>query len=288
MKIQFIASTEGNMTSCSDQFLGLKTIFDEAKFPYWVLVEDQTVLGLIVAAREPRELLQPASTTFIQIYLFRHQSNGVNRLLSEAQTIAREHKAAYLICIVNAENQETVRLLEKAEFDLYDETIKMGVPLENITPVDTHLSFYRASPNETELILENMIASMENTPDRLLHTAIQNICNLPSNQLESTLSQMDFVLVHDETHTVGIVSLEGPTIGMLGVHPTARGKGIGQTITQWAKHYLSEQGHFRAWLRVSTANAPALHIFEKEGFKASEQMKHFVKPNPNYWQTGSK
>lgn len=284
MNIRLVASTDGEIDTYSDQFLGLKTIFDETKFPYWVLVENQTVMGLIVAAQEPRELLQPASTTFIQIYLFRHQPDAVNQILSEAQTIASKHEAAYLSCIVNTEKQETIQLLEKAEFDMYDETLKMGVPLQNITPPETNLSFYRASPNETNLILENMLASMKDTPGRLLQTVIHNIRSLPSDQLESTLSQMEVVLVHDETHTVGFLSLEGPTIGMLGVHPIARGKGIGHTITQWAKSHLAEQGHFRAWLRVSVANPRALHILEKEGFKVNEQMRYYVKANPALWK----
>ncbi len=71
---------------------------------------------------------------------------------------------------------------------------------------------------------------------------------------------------------------------MLGVHPDMRGKGYGRMITQWAMGYLAEQGHFRAWLRVSVANAPARHIFETEGFKVTEQMKYYVKTNPNLWQ----
>ena len=125
---------------------------------------------------------------------------------------------------------------------------------------------------------------MSNTPDRLLHTVIYNIRQLPQDKKESTLSQMEVILVKDQANTIGVISLEGPTIGMLGVRPDVRGKGYGRTMTQWAKSYLAEQGHFRAWLRVSVANAPARHIFETEGFKISEQMKYYVKSNPNLWQ----
>ena len=58
MTIRFIASTEADILPYQDYFLGLKTIFEEAQFPYWILVRDQNVMGLVVAAKEPRDLLQ--------------------------------------------------------------------------------------------------------------------------------------------------------------------------------------------------------------------------------------
>jgi len=177
--MRLIASTEKDMEPYTDQFLGLKTIFEQAKFPYWVLVQEQTVLGLIVAAKEPRELLQPASTTFIQIYLFRHEPEAVTRLLNEAETIATRQQATYLSCIISAEKQEAIQSLENANFSVYDETLKMGIPLQDVTPPHTELTFTRTAPNETALVLNNLEAMMNNTPDRLLHTIIYNIRHLP-------------------------------------------------------------------------------------------------------------
>jgi ribosomal protein S18 acetylase RimI-like enzyme len=283
--MRLIASTEPDMATYSDQFLGLKTIFEQAEFPFWALVQEQTVLGLIVAAKEPRDLLQPASTTFIHVYLFRHEPDAVTRILSEADTIASQQQAAYLSCVVSADKQEAIQSLENASFSVFDETVKMGVSLQDVTPPSTELTFTRTSPDETSLVLNNIQTMMANTPDRLLHSVVYNIRQLPPDKLESTLSQMEVILVKDETNTVGVISLEGPTIGMLGVHPNLRGKGYGRTMTQWAKNHLAEQGHFRAWLRVSVANAPARHIFETEGFKVSEQMKYYIKTNPNLWHS---
>jgi ribosomal protein S18 acetylase RimI-like enzyme len=284
MAMQLIASTENEMAPYTDQFLGLKTIFEETKFPYWALVQDQTVLGLIVAAKEPREMLQPASTTFIQIYLFRHEPAAVSRLLNEADVIATNHQAAYLSCIVSADKQETIQSLENTNFSVYDETLKMGLPLQDIAPPQTQLTFTRASPDETTRVMQNLETMMSNTPDRLLHAHVYNISQLPPDQLQSTLSQMEVILVKDQANTVGVISLEGPSIGMLGVHPDLRNKGYGRMMTQWAKSHLAEQGHFRAWLCVSVANDPARHIFETEGFKITAQKKHYVKMNPTLWQ----
>jgi L-amino acid N-acyltransferase YncA len=285
--LQLIASTDASIIPYQDQFLGLKTIFEETQFPYWILVQEQTVMGLIVAAREPRDLLQPASTSFIQVYIFRHQEDAVSQLLSTAIQLAADYTATYLSCQVNSEKEATIQQIENAGFSLFDETVKMGVPLQEAPSPETNLTFTRASPEETNQILENLAICMTNTPGRLLHTVVNNIPKLPPDQLQHTLSLMEVVLVKDAANTVGILSLEGPTIGLLGVRPQDRGKGYGTTITQWAKSHLSEQGHFRAWLKVSVANAPALHVFEKEGFKASERTRLYIKANPDLWQNPS-
>jgi ribosomal protein S18 acetylase RimI-like enzyme len=281
--MRLIAYTEADMAPYTDQFLGLKTVFEQAKFPFWALVQEQTVLGLIVAAKEPREHLQPAGTTFVQVYLFRHQADAVTRLLNEAETIAANQKATYLCCIVGADKRESIQSLENAAFSVYDETVKMGVPLHDVVPPQTNLTFTRTDPNETSLVLSNLEAMMSNTPGRLLRTVVSNILKLPPKTLESTLSQMEVILVKDQANIVGAISLEGPTLGMIGVHPNMRGKGYGRTMTQWAKSHLALQGHLRAWLRVSVANTPARHIFETEGFKVSEQMKYYLKTDPSLW-----
>ena len=285
--MQYIASTDASIAAYQDQFLGLKTIFEETKFPYWILVDNQTVMGLIVAAKEPRDHLQPASTTFIQVYLFRHQADSVAHLLTSAIQLATDYNAAYLSCTVDSAKGETIQQIEAAGFSLFDETVKMGVPLQEAPSPQTNLTFTRASPEETNQILENMAISMTDTPGRLLYTVVKNIQKLPPDQLNYALSQMEVVFVKDEITTVGILSLEGPTIGLLGVRPQDRGKGYGTSIIQWAKNHLSEQGHFRAWLKVSVDNAPALHIFEKEGFKAAERTRLYVKTNPTLWQDPS-
>ena len=282
--MQFIGSTDASIVDYEDQFLGLKTIFEETKFPYWILVDNQTVMGLIVAAKEPREHLQPASTTFIQVYLFRHQEAAVTQLLTTATQLATDYNAAYLSCKVESDKQETIQQIEGAGFSLFDETVKMGVPLQETRVPQTHLTFTRASPDENYQILENLALSMTDTPGRLLHTVVNNLQKLPPDQLNHALSQMEIILVKDAANTVGILSLEGPTIGLFGVRPQDRGKGYGTTITQWAKNHLSEQEYFRAWLKVSIDNAPALHIFEKEGFKAAERTRLYVKTNPTLWQ----
>jgi hypothetical protein len=241
-------------------------------------------MGLIVAAKEPRDHLQPASTTFIQVYLFRHQEDAVAQLLATATQLATDYNAAYLSCNIASDKETTIQQVEGAGFSLFDETVKMGVPLQEVPAPQTNLTFTHAAPEETTQILENLSISMANAPGRLLHSVVSNIKKLPKEQLNHALSQMEVVFVRDATNTVGILSLEGPTIGLLGVRPQDRGKGYGTAITQWAKSHLSEQGHFRAWLKVSVANAPALHIFEKEGFKAAERTRLYVKTNPTLWQ----
>ena len=95
---------------------------------------------------------------------------------------------------------------------------------------------------------------------------------------------MEVIFVRREASIIGIISLTGPTISMVGISPSERGKGYGRTITQWAMWHLAQEGHIRAWLRVSVENKPAIHIYETLGFRTSDRMKFYLKKQPTLWK----
>jgi ribosomal protein S18 acetylase RimI-like enzyme len=47
---------------------------------------------------------------------------------------------------------------------------------------------------------------------------------------------------------------------------------------------LAQEGHPRAWLRVSVENKPAIRIYEGLGFRIAERMKYYLKKQAPYWQ----
>lgn len=282
--IRLISSQDADVEDFADQFLGLRTVYDQAKFPYSVLVDKQTVLGLVVAAREPRELVQPAGSPFAQIHIFRHSSPAVQRLLDESKRLAGSHKAAFVCCVIDDKNPETAALLEKAGFALFDDSFKMGCPLEAVTQPTTDLTFTRTTPQDAPLILKHLVPVMEGSADHLMQASVKNIGKLPPALLNSIVGQMEVMFVRRKSAIVGILSLTGPAISMVGVVPSERGKGYGRTITQWAVWHLAQEGHPRAWLRVSVENKPAIRIYESLGFRIAERMKYYLKKQPPYWQ----
>lgn len=282
--MRLISSQDTDVEKFADQFLGLRTVYDQARFPYSILVDKQTVLGLVVAAREPRELVQPAGSPFTQIHLFRHGAIAVQRLLDESKRLADSHKAAFVCCVIDDKNPETAALLEKAGFALFDESFKMGCPLEAVTQPTTELTFTRTTPQDAALILKHLVPVMEGSSDHLMQVSVKNIGKLPPALLNSMLSQMEVMFVRRKSEIVGILSLTGPAISMVGVMPSERGRGYGRTITQWAVWHLAQEGHPRAWLRVSVENKPAVRIYEGLGFRITERMKYYLRKQRPYWQ----
>jgi ribosomal protein S18 acetylase RimI-like enzyme len=282
--IRLISSQDADVEKFADQFLGLRTVYDQAKFPYSIVVDKQTVVGLVVAAREPRELVQPAGSPFVQIHIFRHSPTAVQRLLDESKRLATSHRAAFVCCVIDDRTPETAALLEKAGFTLFDESFKMGCPLEVVTQPATDLTFTRTTPEDAPLILKHLVPVMVGSPDHLMQASVKNISKLPSATLNSMLGQMEVMLVRHKSTIVGILSLTGPAISMLGLLPSERGKGYGRTIAQWAVWHLAQEGHPRAWLRVSVDNKPAVRIYERLGFRTTDRMKYYLRMQPPYWQ----
>lgn len=281
--VHFISSQDTTIKAFEDQFLGLKTIYDEAKFPYSILVEDQEVKGLIVVAREPRELIQPAGTAFTQIHIFVHDDAAVKQLVEEAKALNVKHQGAFIGCVIDAEHSSAAEQLEEATLELFDESYKMVCMLEAPTYPESLLTFQRAQPREADTVLRHLIPIMQGSPDHLMNASVQNLSKLSSEMLSPILTQMEVIFVRKQTNIIGLLSFTGPTISLIGVLPNERGQGFGRLMTQWAKAYLAENGHIRAMLRVSVENKPAIHIYEAEGFRITNHMKYFLKKNPSQW-----
>jgi ribosomal protein S18 acetylase RimI-like enzyme len=282
--IQIIASTDTTINQYADQFLGLQTIYDQAGYPYWILVDGNQVIGLIVIAQEPRDLIQPAGTHFMQIHVFQHNLGAVQRLIDETIRIAEEQPVAFILTTIDANETETLSLFENEDWELFEERVKMGCRLENPVSPETDLVFSRASPDEATQMLPTLEKIAQGLSDNLLQTSIRNMRHLPQNELHSVLSQMDLIRAYRNSLLVGIMSFTGPNISMIGVTPEEQGKGYSTVLTQWAKAHLAESGFFHASLRVSAKNDSAIKIYEKQGFRVIEQTKYYIHKFPQYWK----
>lgn len=94
---------------------------------------------------------------------------------------------------------------------------------------------------------------------------------LESLLLESTPG---FVYIEDD-HVVGNVNVQvNPTrrdtwiIGNVATHPAHRNRGIGNALMMAAVRHARSRGARHVALQVMEGNAPALHLYEKNGFRA--------------------
>lgn len=74
-------------------------------------------------------------------------------------------------------------------------------------------------------------------------------------------------------------------IANVAVHPEYRGRGIGQILTAAAANYAKGRRMRSVWLQVRAENAPAVHIYDKLGFRERARRKtwHSMPGNPAPW-----
>jgi GNAT superfamily N-acetyltransferase len=66
--------------------------------------------------------------------------------------------------------------------------------------------------------------------------------------------------------TVGGLVEDGAELVSLWVHPSWRGRGVGDLLVQAVLEWAREQGHREVRLWVSADNAPAEHLYARHGF----------------------
>ena len=67
-------------------------------------------------------------------------------------------------------------------------------------------------------------------------------------------------------------------IGIVGLVPDWRGRGLGRQLVRWGVAYLRSVGHDQVELSVEARNARALDLYTAEGFAAVVEWPHWVVP----------
>ena len=67
-------------------------------------------------------------------------------------------------------------------------------------------------------------------------------------------------------------------IGIVGLIPDWRGRGLGRQLVRWGVGYLRSIGHDEVELSVEARNARALDLYTAEGFEAVVEWPHWVVP----------
>lgn len=67
-------------------------------------------------------------------------------------------------------------------------------------------------------------------------------------------------------------------IGIVGLLPEWRGRGLGRQLVRWGVGYLRAAGHAEVELSVEARNARALELYSAEGFEARVEWPHWVLP----------
>jgi mycothiol synthase len=63
---------------------------------------------------------------------------------------------------------------------------------------------------------------------------------------------------------------------VVAIDPAAQGRGLGQTLVSWGLHMLRARGVEEVLLYVESDNAPAVHVYEKQGFTHAASDTHVM------------
>jgi mycothiol synthase len=84
----------------------------------------------------------------------------------------------------------------------------------------------------------------------------------------------------DVRRSGGIVSSPHGEIGMIGVRPDRRGRGLGRQLLRAGTRYLRSVGAPNVELAVNARNESALALYESEGFERTTTRDRWVRPVP--------
>jgi aminoglycoside 6'-N-acetyltransferase len=73
----------------------------------------------------------------------------------------------------------------------------------------------------------------------------------------------------------------------LALHPAWHGRGLGtDTVRTLARHLFDDRGHHRITIDPAAANARAIHIYEKVGFRPVGVMRRYERGADGTWHDG--
>lgn len=144
-------------------------------------------------------------------------------------------------------------------------------------PGNFALTFQRIGPKEREALGEVLLATYEGsldcpeaagtrTPDEMLD-GFHGPLNLRAG----------WYLARHRGGPVGAVLFDAgtepgaPELTYLGLVPAARGRGWGSELVRFAVHRTAADGHHALTLSVDVRNEPALHLYDRHGFRAYDR-----------------
>jgi ribosomal-protein-alanine N-acetyltransferase len=248
--------------------------------PYWVILEGEIPISVIILGIEPVRLIAPIGTpmTVVKIIESPKIDNNWGEIARESIKISEEKSAKYSYVQFTVNQTNDANRFIDAGYENFGETYEMECTLESKYFNSKNIQFERVQRDELNHFLSLMKIHMSGSPDQVLEIILDNICDMPDGFLDFWYKLEHLFLVYKEGKVVGMldINVKEGTISNIGVDPEFRGKGYGREIMKYGLQVLKENGCKKASLRVHSENYAAIHLYETLGFKTINQMKHLI------------
>ncbi|MFX0107059.1 MAG: GNAT family N-acetyltransferase [Candidatus Hodarchaeota archaeon] len=288
--MRLIKNDNQDFVSFKDLVSDYSASLDKLNLPYWIAIEEDGLLGLVVIGKEPIRLLSPIGTTVcsIQVTNYDLSISLATEFAEKALTLAEEESAAYVFVNIPASHDSFVKGFEQAGIKELANTYLMECELKEDYNLTGNLTFERVERENAVDFLQILRHFMSGSPDNVARMILENLKDVPEEFLNMWYEDELLYTVSLDDSQVGVLDLcptGAMSIANIGVSPESRGKGYGREIMQFALKTLKNNGAQKAGLRVHVDNKTAIHLYESLGFASAAQFKALIWWNPTYSQS---
>ncbi len=252
--------------------------YDARGVPYWVIIEQRRVVGIVVVGEEPLKIIEPLGTkvSVVLIVDYEQSEETMKSFVSEALGIAEKENAVYSFVDIPSEEKTIVNAFIKQGYKEVAHSHRMIADLDSIYDQELSIGFEEVTRPEVPEFLRILKEFMSGSPDTMLEIVLSNLGDFPDMFLDYWYNEELLYYLYDDDELVGIVDLcpkSYASIANVGISPTHRGKGYGKQLMTFAMRKLQELEKETAGLRVHAENKVALHLYESFGFKIKASYK---------------
>ncbi len=150
-------------------------------------------------------------------------------------------------------------------------TLEFALDTSVVRPDPVNFVVRTCRPNDLRSLAGLMCASYAGTaPVRTFENALTEVQRFASGHYGPPLWGCTLVARRDETPVSAVLACEEASAMLLSyvfTRPEWRNRGLATTLTHFAMSSAKDAGYATARLTVRTSNAPAMHLYDKLGFR---------------------
>jgi ribosomal protein S18 acetylase RimI-like enzyme len=267
--------TDPHIERYSNEISAYTGLARNMKFPYWVWVNDEKPIGLVIVGKEPIRMFAPAGTKMAVVEMIDVKQTRVNldRFVEEVKQLAARHDTEYVTAVLPFEETSALESFKKYDFKILADSYQMVCQLDREFSDFTDLRFLQAKREEARKWAKQAAQFLKGSPDTVLELGLRNILGLPEEFIDLVFKSETFFFVNKDHEALGVLETnkERGTIGNIGVKPSERNKGYGRQIVTFGLRQLKASNVKEARLRVHAANDNAIHLYKSIGFQVKQR-----------------
>jgi len=273
--MEIYPDTDPNIERYSNELSAYTGLARNMKFPYWVWVNNEKPIGVVIVGKEPIRMFAPAGTQMAVIELIdtTQPRENLEKFANEAKQLAITHGAEYATIVLSSEKADPIESFKKHDFRVLADSYTMVSQLDRELDNHTTLQFDQARREEARKWAMQASQFLKGSPDTVLQLGLKNILDLPYSFIDLVFKSETFYFANRGNEAIGVLMINGErgTIGNIGVKPSERKKGYGRQIVIFGLKQLKASGCKQARLRVHAANNHAVHLYKSLGFEIKQR-----------------